>query len=150
MAKSLNLIPSTVSRYLALAALPEPILKAFCVRDAIRFSDAATLAPLIRAPETADPILAKAKELACVQSIRRMNSQPPLTPDTVLRRLKETAETPAPTTARHEIRNSDGILVVTGHHTKDGRLSLSLTINPKIALHEKLTAANQLITTMSG
>jgi ParB family chromosome partitioning protein len=150
MAKSLNLANATVSRYLALAALPEPILKAFFVRDEIRISHAATLAPLLRDPETADIILAKAKNLASKQSIRRMNSQTPITPDTILRRLKDTAQTPAPTIARHEIRNPDGILVVTGHHTKDGRLNLTLTRNPTVALHEKLTAANKLITTMSG
>jgi ParB family chromosome partitioning protein len=150
MAKALNLATSTVSRYLALAALPEPILKAFFVRDAIRFSHAAALAPLLRAPETAEIILAKAKDLASKQSIRRMNSQKPMTPDTILRRLTDTAGTPTPTTARHEIRSSAGILIVSGHHTKDGRVTLTLTQNPTVALHEKLTAASKLITTLSG
>jgi ParB family chromosome partitioning protein len=150
MAKSLNLGTATVSRYLALAGLPEPILKAFYDQDAIRISDAATLAPLLRSPETAGRVLAKAKSLASKQGIRRINSQKRLAADTILRQLKETAETAAPTTARHAIRNPAGILIVSGHHTKTGRLALTLTSNPNVALHEKLTAAAQLITTLSG
>jgi ParB family chromosome partitioning protein len=150
MAKSLNLATSTVARYLALAGLPEPILNAFHDRDAIRFSDAAILAPLLRSLQTADRILIKAKSLASIQNMRHMNGQKLLSPDTILLRLKETAEAPVPTTIHHEIRNPDGILIVTGHHTRNGRLTLTLTVNPNITLHEKLAAADKLITTLSG
>jgi ParB family chromosome partitioning protein len=148
MAKTLNFPTSTLNRYLLLAALPEPIVKAYFNPDAIRLVDATTLSPLLRDPQTADRMLDRANSLAAEQSIRRINSKPPLRPETILLRLKETADKPPPTTIRHDVRSPAGIVLARGHRTKAGSITITLPRNPQIAIHEKLSALRELATNL--
>jgi ParB family chromosome partitioning protein len=87
MAERLEVTKSWLSRYLELAKLPATILAAFGTPHALGISHAATLAPLLKSPKSADALMEAAEALATEQRARHLDGSPFLAPAACVQRL---------------------------------------------------------------
>lgn len=94
MAERLEVSQSWLSRYLALAAMPQPVVDAFpTIRD-LRERHARDLKPLLARPKTAEPVLAEAGRIAAQQQSARNGRGGFVDPVDVVKRLKLASEPP--------------------------------------------------------
>ncbi len=100
MAERLEVSQPWLSRYLALAALPEQVVNAFpSIRD-LKERHARDLKPLLSRPVTADPMMAQAKVIGEQQVKARSGQGPFVDPLDVVKRLRAAAEEPKTKTIR--------------------------------------------------
>ncbi len=100
MAERLEVSQPWLSRYLALAALPEQIVSAFpSIRD-LKERHARDLKPLLARPATADPMLAQAARIEVQQQSARNGRGPFVDPLDVVKQLRLAAEEPKVKPAR--------------------------------------------------
>jgi ParB family chromosome partitioning protein len=100
MAERLEVSQPWLSRYLALAALPEQIVSAFpSIRD-LKERHARDLKPLLARPATADPMLAQAARIEAQQHSARNGHGPYVDPLDVVKQLRLAAEEPKQKPAR--------------------------------------------------
>lgn len=94
MAERLEVSQPWLSRYLALASLPQQIVNAFpTIRD-LRERHARDLKPLLARPATADPVLAQAVRIEAQQQTARNGRGPFVDPMDVVKQLRQAAEAP--------------------------------------------------------
>lgn len=100
MAERLEVSQSWLSRYLALAALPDQIVGAFpTIRD-LKERHARDLKPLLARPATAEPVLAQAVRIAAQQQSARNGRGPFVDPADVVKQLRKSSEAPKVKPAR--------------------------------------------------
>lgn len=138
MAERLEVTKSWLSRYLELARLPPGVIAAFGSPHVIGISHSAALAPLLRAPQQRERVLAAAEEVAREQGILAKDSRTFLPPAAVLSRLVGSAKNPIVSRAKaaeHVVRAPDGSIVVRGERAGRGG---GLTIRvPTPGKHER-------------
>jgi ParB family chromosome partitioning protein len=94
MAERLEVSQPWLSRYLALAALPQQIVSAFpTIRD-LKERHVRDLKPLLARPATADPVLAQAARIEAQQQSARNGRGPFVDPMDVVKQLRQAAEAP--------------------------------------------------------
>ncbi|MEQ6250742.1 ParB/RepB/Spo0J family partition protein [Sulfitobacter sp. HNIBRBA3233] len=94
MAERLEVSQSWLSRYLALASLPQQVVDAFpTIRD-LRERHARDLKPLLARPATAEPVIAEALRIAAQQQTARNGRGAFVDPVEVMKRLRQAAEPP--------------------------------------------------------
>src|SRR5579863_282544 len=93
MAERLEVSRSWLSRYLELARLPAEIVAAFASPHAIGISHVAVLAPLLRADDQRERIIAEATRLVEEQAALAARAAPPLSPAGVMQRLTHAGRT---------------------------------------------------------
>src|SRR5271166_1723550 len=131
MAERLEVSKSWLSRYLELARLPTDIVAAFASPHAIGISHAAILAPLLRADNQRDRIVAEAKRLAAEQGELVARGAPPLSPAGIIQRLTnagraQTVTRRAGVLREHVVRSSEGNIVARGQsESRGGRVTIS-------------------------
>ncbi|PWE35007.1 chromosome partitioning protein ParB [Pelagicola sp. LXJ1103] len=94
MAARLEVSAPWLSRYLALAGLPEKVVAAFATKRDLKERHARDLKPLLVRGETAEPVLAEAARLAAEQQSARNGRGPFVDAADVLKRLRKAGETP--------------------------------------------------------
>jgi len=140
MAERLEVTKSWLSRYLELAKLPAEVVSAFWSPHVIGISHGAALAPLLRASESRDRLLAEARALSAEQAELASRGTPTILPAVVLRRLIGAANKPAPSprlgrVKEQVVRGSDGTIVVRGQRAGRGG-GITITV-PTPAKHER-------------
>lgn len=94
MAERLEVSQPWLSRYLALASLPQQIVAAFpTIRD-LKERHARDLKPLLARPATADPVLTQAARIEAQQQSARNGRGPFVDPLDVVKQLRQAAEAP--------------------------------------------------------
>ena len=104
MAERLEVSPAWLSRYLALARLPEEIVAAYADLTQIRERHARALTAAMRGAEARGAVMAEAAALAAEQAARRAEGQPPLDGAGVIARL-----TAAPKAPRRRAPKATGV-----------------------------------------
>lgn len=99
MAERLEVSPPWLSRYLALAKMPDDIVNAFASRRDIRERHARALKPLLGAPEQAQRVLKEAAALAKAQAVAAEGRGPFIDAADVFKRLTAAAK-PVPKPAK--------------------------------------------------
>ncbi|WP_299031961.1 ParB/RepB/Spo0J family partition protein [uncultured Sulfitobacter sp.] len=100
MAERLEVSQPWLSRYLALASLPDQIVGAFpSIRD-IKERHARDLKPLLARPATAEPVMAQAARIGAQQQSARNGRGPFIDPMDVVKQLRQAAEAPKAKPAR--------------------------------------------------
>jgi ParB family chromosome partitioning protein len=102
MAERLAVSQSWLSRYLDLAGFPPTLTEAFGTLHAIKISHAATLAPLMRHPLSAQAVTGEAAVMAEEQRERQQAGQPVIPAAEVVKRLQQA--TRRRETARAEVK----------------------------------------------
>ncbi len=128
MVERLDVSKSWLSRYLELARLPAEVLGSFGSPHVIRITHAAALAPLLRAPQTRERILAAATDLAQQQATLVGEGAPPLAAASVVRSLAKAAEAKPARRAPKEVvlRGRGGQILARGQAGRGGQDSISL------------------------
>ncbi len=140
MAERLEVSKSWLSRYLELARLPTEIVAAFGTPHVIGISHGATLAPLLRAPNQRDRVLAEASRVATEQADIAARGAAPVQPAAVLQRLVGAAQGPkvvrrAGSAKEHVVRSAEGVVVARGQRaSRGGGLTISI---PSLVKHER-------------
>jgi ParB family chromosome partitioning protein len=127
MAERLEVSKSWLSRYLELARLPAEALAAFASPQAVGISHAATLAPLLRAENEKDRVIAEAQRLVAEQSDRIQRGENPIPPAAVVQCLVAVVRVPTiacKTSAprEHVVRSAEGVVIARGQRARgEGR-----------------------------
>jgi ParB family chromosome partitioning protein len=151
MAERLEVSKSWLSRYLELARLPTEILAAFASPHAVGISHAATLAPLLRAENQKDGIIAEAQRLMAEQSDRISRGENPVPPVAVIQRLvgaiRASAVPRKSNNAReHVVRSAEGAIVARGQRAeRGGAVTISLPTPARHARSVLLTAVDEIL-----
>jgi ParB family transcriptional regulator, chromosome partitioning protein len=155
MAERLEVSRSWLSRYLELARLPAEIVAAFASPHAIGISHVAVLAPLLRADDQRERIIAEATRLAEEQAALAARAAPPLSPAGVMQRLTTTGR--AQTLARragvsreHVVRSPEGAVVARGQGGgRGGAVTISFPAPAKHARAALAAAVEEILDRMS-
>jgi ParB family chromosome partitioning protein len=140
MAERLEVTKSWLSRYLELARLPADVVAAFGSPHVIGISHGAALAPVLRAADESDRLLAEARRLATEQVDLAARGTPAIPPATVVQRLlaagKRLAQRRQASRVReHVVRTPDGTILARGLQAgRGGGLTISV---PGPAKHER-------------
>lgn len=140
MAERLEVSKSWLSRYLELAKLPTEVVAAFGSALVIGISHGATLAPLLRAPEQRDRIIAEARLLSAEQAGCVGAAAAAIPPAAVMQRLVGAAKGAGAVRGvsrprEHVVRAKDGTIVARGQRAERGG---ALTVSfPAPAKHER-------------
>jgi ParB family chromosome partitioning protein len=125
MAERLEVSKSWLSRYLELAKLPAEIVAAFGSARIIGISHGATLAPLLRAPEPRDRMIAEARLLSAEQAGGASSGTATIPPAAVMQRLVSAAKGAGATRGvsrarEHVVRAQDGTILARGQRAERG------------------------------
>jgi ParB family chromosome partitioning protein len=151
MAERLEVTKSWLSRYLELAKLPPEVVAAFGSPHVIGISHGASLAPLLRANDQRDGVLAAARALRAEQTELAGRGATRLPPAAVLQRLIAAAR--PPTKARsvgrekeHVVRAADGVVLARGQKTgRGGGVSISIPAPAKHARDILVGAVEEIL-----
>ncbi len=150
MAQSLGLSQGRLSRYLALARLPDAIIDCLGGPSSVRVQHAALLAPLLRLPLARDHMVAAAIAFTPEQAALRTIGQA-LPPAAMAGRLaeigREIARRPSPLIA---IRDRHGFILAQGRRNHVGSLVVTLPIAGTRNRPEVLAALAELLNKMAG
>lgn len=131
MADRLQVSKSWLSRYLELARLPQAVLSCFASPHAIGISHAATLAPLLGAPQSRALVLASAGELAAEQAEIREAGGALLPPAAVVARLSGAARRPKRQTgSEQDYRDAEGKVFLKVRREARRKLVFTLIASP--------------------
>lgn len=144
LAASLNLSEATISRYIALASLPEPILQAFYNRDAILTAHAMALLPALKSLQSADRVMLAAKCLASQQGIRRMAPRSLMSAATIVARLLAAAHPTTPA-LKHAVKDQAGAMIARGRRAASGAITLHIPAVPLRQAPETIAALQELL-----
>src|SRR5579863_1997832 len=155
MAERLEVSKSWLSRYLDLARLPAAIVAAFASRHAIGISHEAILAPLLRADDQRDRIVAEAERLAAERTELVLRGEPLPAPAGVMQRLTAAARaetvTRRPGGAReHVVRSPEGTIVARGQSAgRGGGVVISFPTPAKHARTALVSAVEEILDRMA-
>jgi ParB family chromosome partitioning protein len=155
MAERLEVGRSWLSRYLELARLPPDIVEAFASPHTIGISHAAILAPLLRADDQRDRIVAEAKRLAAEQVDLVARGEPPLLPAGVMQRLTNAGRAQIVTRRagflrEHVVRSSEGTIVARGQSGgRGGGVTISFPTPAKHARAALVSAVEEILDRMA-
>jgi ParB family chromosome partitioning protein len=155
MAERLEVSKSWLSRYLDLARLPAAIVAAFASPHAIGISHAAILAPLLRADDQRDRIVAEAKRLAAERPELGARGEPSPSPAGVIQRLTnaggaQTAARRAGVPREHVVRSADGTIVARGQGAgRGGGVTISFPTPTKHARGALVSAVEEILERMA-
>lgn len=107
MAERLEVSQTWLSRYLALARLPEEIVGSFARVTDLREAHARTLTPLMRTEQGRRDVMAEARALANLQIRAKDDGTPPIDAARVIARLKASVEAPKPKAMRPKVYRRD-------------------------------------------
>jgi ParB family transcriptional regulator, chromosome partitioning protein len=141
MAERLEVTKSWLSRYLELAKLPSEIAAAFASPHVLGIRHGAILAPLLRAPDQRERVLAEAGRIRVEQAALAASGTAAIVPASVLARLVSAATTrvasrkPVASGAEHVVRASDGAVIARSQRAgRGGGVTISL---PAPARHDR-------------
>ena len=151
MAERLEVSKSWLSRYLELARLPAEIVVAFASPHVIGISHAAVLAPLLRAADQRDRIIAEAERLAAERGEHIARGEPLPSAAGVMQRLTSAARVEI-TTRRaavpreHVVRSPEGSIVARGQSTgRGGGVTISFPTPTKHDRAALLSAVEEIL-----
>ena len=147
MAERLDVSSDWLSKYLAIAELPQEVLASFGSPHVIGIKHAATLRPLIRAPKTRERVLVAAAAIACEQAEGSR-----IKPSIVVKRIVDLTKGKGVKRSPKELTvcTSDGAVLVKGHRPTAGSASISIL---SVAGHQRvhlLRAVADLLDQMFG
>ncbi len=151
MAERLEVSKSWLSRYLELARLPPEVLAAFASSHVVGISHAATLAPLLRAEDQRDLIIAEAQRLIAEQSERAGRGESPILPAAVMQRLVGAVRASAVAhktgnLREHVVRSAEGAVVARGQRAeRGGAVTISLPTPARHARSALLAAVDEIL-----
>jgi ParB family chromosome partitioning protein len=151
MAERLEVSKSWLSRYLELARLPAEIVVAFASPHAIGISHVAVLAPLLRAADQRDRIIAEAGRLAAERGELMARSEPSPSAAGVIQRLTSAARVGTMTRRaavprEHVVRSSEGSIVARGQSTgRGGGVTISVPTPTKHARAALVSAVEEIL-----
>ncbi|HME20341.1 MAG TPA: ParB/RepB/Spo0J family partition protein [Acetobacteraceae bacterium] len=154
MAERLEVSRSWLSRYLELARLPAEIVAAFASPQAIGISHAAILAPLLRADDQRDRIIAEAGRLAVERADLVTRGELPLSPAGVVQRLTnagrpQTMIRRADVPREHVVRSPEGSVVARGQRGgRGGGITISIPAPTKHARAALVSAVEEILDRM--
>ena len=131
MAKRLEVSEAWLSRYLALAAVPEEIVAAYADIADLRARHVRDLKPQLKSAKGRAALVRAAKELAKEQGARKQAGRPPLAGNHVVARLKAVG-TPK--------RTEPQVTKIKPFKTTDGKLALSGTYSERAGWTLKIPA----------
>ncbi len=150
MARSLGLSEGYLSRFLALARLPDEIIECLGGPSSVRVRHAALLAPLLRLPLARAHMVAAAEDFAPQQAALRTLGQA-LPPGEMASQLagigREVARRPSPLVA---IRDPNGFILAQGRRNHVGSLVVTIPIAGTRNRPEVLAALAKLLDRMAG
>ena len=126
MAERLEVSRAWLSRFLDLARLPGEIVAAYPAPTEIRENHARKLKPLLGDEAAAERVLARAANIAALQTVRRENGDEPLTGQEVLARLTRNAAAPKPLDEPECFSGADGRAVMEARRAKTGAATLRI------------------------
>jgi ParB family chromosome partitioning protein len=155
MAERLEVSRSWLSRYLELARLPPDVVAAFASAHAIGISHAAILAPLLRADDQRERIIAEARRLAVERAELVARGERPPSPAGVTQRLTNAGR--APTVTRradvpraHVVRSSEGNVVARGQRGgRGGGVTINIPTPAKHARGALVAAVEEILDQMA-
>src|SRR5271166_3929930 len=156
MAERLEVTKSWLSRYLELARLPAEVVAAFGLPHVLGIRHGATLAPLLRAPEQKERVLAEARLVSAEQADLISRSAATIPPAAVLHRLVSAAKTTVPSrsTARaaaHVVRAPDGTILARGERAgRGGGITISFPAPTKHERAALLGALEEILDRVTG
>jgi ParB family transcriptional regulator, chromosome partitioning protein len=125
MAQAIQIQPTTLSRFLTFAGLPDEIFEAFGRPANLSLVDAVSLFSHLKNQANQPRLLQTARELAALQQQRVGRGYPLLEPETVLRRLQPPAPKRAPSPNPSHTVIANGRPLATGHRRPDGTLHIA-------------------------
>jgi ParB family chromosome partitioning protein len=126
MAEAIQIQPTTLSRYLTLAGLPEEIFEAFGRPTNLTLVDAVGLFSHLKNEASQPRLLQTAREIAALQQQRAGRGFPFLDAETVLRRLQPPAPKRAPSQNVSHTVIAEGRTLASGHRRPDGAIHIAL------------------------
>ncbi|WP_348760073.1 ParB/RepB/Spo0J family partition protein [Candidatus Methylocalor cossyra] len=122
MAERLEVSEGYLSKYLDLAAMPEPLLACYADITHIRVHHWTAIKPLLKSPGQREAVLRKAAEIAAEQRAAAARGDPPIDGARIVRLLKDAA---SPSTQRNARILGEYRAAATGHRlmtvARDGR-----------------------------
>jgi ParB family chromosome partitioning protein len=125
MAQAIQIQPTTLSRYLTLAGLPEEIFEAFGRPANLSLVHAVGLFAHLKNEAAQPRLLQTAREIAALQQQRTARRFPLLDPETVLRRLQPPAPKQPPNPHASYTVIADGRTIASGHRRPDGAIQIT-------------------------
>jgi len=151
MAERLEVSRSWLSRYLELARLPSDVVTAFASPHVIGISHAANLAPLLRADDQRDRIIAEAKRLAAERVELVARGEHPPSSAGVMQRLTnagraQTVTRRADVPREHVVRSSEGNVIARGQRGgRGGGVTISIPTPAKHARAALVAAVDEIL-----